>query len=98
MKIIDRVQRLLSGDHKIDMSTDNLDKLIYMAYWIGREQATRDTSDVYSAHLAEQTKRAKACRYHKMATEILQNGKGYICLPDYSRDLTETFGNDETIL
>lgn len=96
MTIYDRVQQLVNGDRKVDMETDSLDKLICMAYWIGREEATRATSDAYAAHMAAQTERAKTCRYHRMALDILQNGKGYIYMSDYRKDMTASFGSDET--
>lgn len=58
-----------------DFETDNLDKLIALAYFMGQEEATRRISDRYNAHLAAQHKRAEACRYHKMAAEIVRAGK-----------------------
>lgn len=80
-----------------DFETDNLDKLIALAYFMGQEEATRRISDRYNAHLAAQHKRAEACRYHKMAAEIVGPEK-FLYSPDYAGDMTDLFGKDETEL
>ena len=55
MTIIERVKTALkTGDYE----KDSLDKLISMAYYIGRESATKEVSDLYNDLIAEQNKRA----------------------------------------
>lgn len=75
--------------------TDSVEKIIAIAYYIGREEATKEISDKYTALLREQRSRAKACRYHKMAFEIIGD-TDYIYSSDYAQDVHETFGSDET--
>lgn len=94
--VLERIMSAVNAQH--DMETDSIDKLIVMAYYIGREQAAKDVSDMYSAHMAEQSARAAASRYHKMAAAILDNGDGYIYSGDYAGDMTATFGSDITNL
>lgn len=78
-----------------ELEKDSIDKLICLAYYIGREQATRELSDKYRKLLKEQRKRAKECRYHNMAAEIIGDTT-YIYSPDYAMDMTAIFGSDET--
>lgn len=76
---------------------DDIEKLIALAYYIGREEATRSVADAYTAHIAEQHKRALASRYYRMAYEVV-GPQEYIYMSDYSGIMTETFGADETEL
>ena len=92
MTIRERVKIALDN---CDCEKDDLNKLV--AYYMGREKATREISDKYNAVLAEQHQRAEACRYHKMAAAIVGD-KHYIYSGDYSGDMTATFGNDVTEL
>lgn len=94
MTIRERVKIALDN---CDCEQDNLDKIIALAYYMGREKATREISDKYNAVLAEQRKHAESCRYHKMAAAIVGDTH-YIYSGDYSGDMTATFGNDETEL
>ena len=94
MTIIERIKQARECH---DCDVDNIDKLIYLAYWIGREEAAKSVSDVYAAHIAEQKHRAAECRYHKMAAEIVGT-EDYLYFPDYSQDMTAMFGSDETEL
>ncbi len=80
-----------------DMESDSLNKLLALAYYMGREEATRETSDKYSAVLAEQRKRAEACRYYKMAAAIIGDVKA-VYSPDYAGEMSLTFGDDATEL
>lgn len=84
-------------DNCKDMEGDNLDKLLAVAYYMGREEATREVSDKYNAHLAAQHERAEACRYYKMAAAIVGPEKFLYC-PDYAGEMSATFGNDATEL
>jgi len=95
MTIKERVQQIITSPN-VDMEKDSIEKLVYIAYYIGRESAAKEVSNLYANHLAKQTERAQVCRYHKMVAEILQNGDGYIYSSDYAGDMTATFGSDET--
>lgn len=81
-----------------DLEKDTIEKLIYLAYYIGRESAAKEVSDMYAAHMKAQTERAKQCRYHNMVAKILDNGNDYIYCSDYAGDMTATFGSDSTDL
>ena len=80
-----------------DMSIDDPRKLIAIAYYMGRESATREVSDVYSALLRQQLDRADKCRYRHMAHAV-QGDVKYIYHGDYSGDITSMFGADQTDL
>lgn len=78
-----------------DMEKDDPRKLIAIAYYMGRESADREVSDMYNAHLARQRKRAEKCRYYRMALDIV-GPERYLYSPDYAGDMTAIFGSDET--
>ena len=90
-------EKILSIVDKFDCEVDDWYKLVAMAYYIGKEQGVKEISDKYTALLAEQRKRADKCRYNKMAHRVIGDVK-YIYHSDYSGDMTEMFGNDETKL
>ena len=94
MTIIERIQEAL---HNVDYERDSINKLIAVSYYIGLEEATRRVADAYTAHIAEQHKRAMASRYYRMAYEIV-GPEDYLYMSDYSCIMTETFGADETEL
>lgn len=79
-----------------DMDKDNAAKLIAIAYYIGRESATREVSDQYKKLIAGQRERANQSRYYNLAKTII--GDDYIYFSDYAGDMTETFGIDSTAL
>jgi hypothetical protein len=79
------------------MDKDNAAKLIAIAYYMGRESATREVSDKYNALIQGQRERAAACRYHRFATAIIGD-RDYIYSCDYSGDMTAAFGPDATNL
>lgn len=91
----DRIKEAVYADK--DMESDNLNKLLALAYYMGREEATRETSDKYNAVLEAQRKRAEACRYYKMAAAIIGNFKA-VYSPDYAGEMSLTFGDDVTEL
>lgn len=43
-----------------EMDKDSIEKLVKIAYYMGREEAAREVSDKYSDHIAEQKQRASA--------------------------------------
>ena len=90
-------ERIKSAAKKFNCESDNIDKLIAVAYYIGREEATKAVSDKYNDVIAEQRQRAAKCRYHNMASEIVGD-TNYIYSGDYSQEMKKTFGNDETTI
>ena len=80
-----------------DMDVDDWRKLVAMAYYMGRESATRNVSNQYNKLIQDQRKRASECRYSKMTNKIIGD-KDYIYFPDYAGDMTAMFGSDETNL
>ena len=91
------IQRIKQAVNNLDCETDNIDKIIALAYMIGKEKATREVSNAYNKLLAEQRERAEKCRYHNMASEIIGDKK-YIYFPSYSGEMSAIFGEDDTIL
>lgn len=97
MTVLGKIKNLVYNQ-QVDLETDSWEKLVYLAYYIGREEATKEVSDKYRAHLKAQTERANACRYHNMAVAILGNGKSYIYTSDYGQEMKKIFGDDVTAL
>ena len=97
MTILERVKNII--DKRCDMGNGNepasIEKMILMAYYIGRESAIKEVDKKYTELIKEQRKRAENCRYHKMANEIIGD-KNYIFFCDYSQDMTTTFGRDRS--
>lgn len=103
MKCKDRIrQAILSGCLNND---DTMDKLITIAYYMGREAKAKERADEFSALIARMRERADACRYRLMAHSIIDDpslesslSREYIYDPDYSCDVTNAFGDDDTSL
>lgn len=94
MTINERISQLIYST--IDMNSDtaaSIEKMIYTAYYMGREDATREVSDKYSALIQEQRKRANECRYSRMANAVIGD-KNYIYCADYAQEISNTFGGD----
>ena len=91
MTILERVKSIVNDN--IDRNDSNIEKLIYMAYYIGREEAVKEVSDMYVRHISEQRERAGKCRYRHMAESIV-GPERYLYHPDYRQDMTATFGSD----
>ena len=98
MTIIEKVFDLVTNHDwsEFDFSNNenaSPEKLIIMAYYIGKESATKDVSNKYNKLIKEQRERANKCRYNKMANKIIGN-QNYIYSSDYDGGMTTTFGND----
>lgn len=91
MTILERVHSIVNSN--IDVNDTSVEKLIYMAYYIGREEAVKEVSDMYVRHITEQHERAGKCRYRHMAESIVAPER-YLYHPDYRQDMTATFGSD----
>ena len=95
MTIIERIKKATKTGFSPD--ADSMDKLIMLAYYFGREEATKEVSDEYVRKLQAIKYRAEKSRYHKMARKIVGDCS-YIYFPDYAQDMLGTFGSDETTL
>ncbi len=91
--IKDRIKGLIKTG--VNMDDDSIDKLIYIAYYMGREEAAREVSDEYADLICNQRERARQCRYKHMAMRVVGDIK-YIYNSDYASDITEMFGDDLT--
>lgn len=94
MTIAERVRSIV--DSQVDLTDEvpaGIEKMIYMAYYMGREDATREISNRYNELIQEQRKRAQECRYHKLAAAIVGDVE-YIYSSDYGMEMTSTFGGD----
>ena len=74
------------------------EKLVFYAYYAGREQATEEICDKADEVRNAQLQRAWKCRYHKMAQQIITGedpktplAKYAIYSPDYAGDYQATF-------
>lgn len=95
MTILERI-KVARESNEAYGDKDTLNKLIALAYEIGRESATKEVSDDYTALITSMRERANACRYPHMANTII--GKAHLYHYAYAGDTTETFGSDETNL
>ena len=93
MTILERVNSIVNSKVTLNDETPSVEKLIYMAYYIGREEAVKEVSDMYVRHISEQRERAGKCRYRHMAESIV-GPERYLYHPDYRQDMTATFGSD----
>ena len=92
MTILERVKNIV--DNGVNIEEDSIDKLIYMAYFIGLEQGAREELEKHNKLSEEQKKRAEACRYNKMARKVI--GDTFIYSGNYAQEMTGLFGSDET--
>ena len=94
MTVKERIERALENR---EMESDSIDKIIALAYYMGREQAAKEVCDSAKAIFAGQRKRAAESRYHNFAMAI-QGNIDYIYHPDYAGDMTAEFGSDRTVI
>lgn len=92
MTVIERVKECVKS---LECEKDTTEKLIALAYYIGKEEATREVSDAYTKLIQEQRKRADKCRYKHMAEKII-GSQNYIYFGDYDMAMTGIFGSDDT--
>ena len=94
MTILERVKQIIkNGVDMSDKSTASLEKMVYMAYYIGCEEAAKRVCNKAADLIEAQHQRAKSCRYYKMAEGVVGDDRMlYDC--DYSGDMTDMFGND----
>lgn len=90
MTILDAI----TADVQRDLQNPEITDLLWLAYQIGREDGVRDMSDKYRALIRQMRERADACRYHKMAHDVIGD-KDYIYHPDYAGDMKSMFGGDK---
>ena len=100
MEVKERIKQAIKN---ADYNIDNLDKIISIAYFMGRESKAVEMGDRVKALLSRMRDRANKCRYHNMAHAIIDDdditsvGVMEILYDhDYSRDETEAFSYDET--
>lgn len=96
MTILERI-KVARKSNEAWKDEDTLNKLVALAYEIGRESGVKEASDDYTALIASMRERANACRYPHMANAIIGD-KNYIHHSLYAGDVTECFGSDETNL
>lgn len=96
MKAKDKIKQIVDNLNT-DMDSDSWEKLVKLAYWMGRESATKETSDKYVRLILLQNERAKKTRFKHLAKKIIGDQVHIYC-PDYDGFYTGVFGNDETNL
>lgn len=92
MTIIEKVRQCVNA---LDCEKDSIEKVIALAYYIGKEEATREVSDTYKKLIQEQRERAAECRYKHMANAVIGD-QNYIYFSDYDCAMTGLFGGDDT--
>lgn len=92
MTVIERVKECVNN---LECDKDSIEKIIALAYYIGKEEATREVSDAYTKLIREQRKRAAECRYKHMAEKVIGD-QNYIYFGDYDGAMTGLFGSDDT--
>lgn len=97
MKIKDAFNTMRTKDYELDLETDSLEKLIFLAYECGKSDGAQHAASLYSAELRNQKERALKCRYYKLAMKI-QGDIEWVYDTNYSNYLYETFCYDETKL
>lgn len=94
MTVNERIRKALEA---ANLGEDSLDRLIAAAYYIGREESAKDISDRHTAQMEAAKDKAAACRYHRMAAEVISDLQ-VIYSTDYAGEVGSTFGGDETAL
>lgn len=97
MKIKDIINAMRSKDYELDLESDSIEKLIYLAYECGKSDGAQHSASLYNAELRNQKARALKCRYYYLAMRI-QGDIEWVYDPYYSNTLYETFCDDETKL
>lgn len=73
-------------------------KLIALAYYIGREEGVKRICDKHAAKIAAMRVKARSCRYHNMSHAVIDaGGQDIIYDADYAGDMTATFGDDAVL-
>lgn len=93
MTIKERVKSIVESYTFGNNNEADIEKMVYMAYYIGREEAVKEVSDMYTEHIRKQHERAEACRYKHMANAVVGT-ETHLYHPDYRMDMTTTFGSD----
>lgn len=81
---------------------NDIDGLISLAYWIGRESATKQVADRYCDRIKKMREFASKQKYHHLCNAVIDSanmvmGKhmgDYVYQPDYAGDVTNEFGHD----
>ena len=97
MTIAERVNNLVNNQINFGSEYDpaSIEKMIVMAYYMGREAAAKEVSDMYRSHIKAQKDRAGSCRYHNMAASVV-GAEDYLYSSDYAGDMTNMFGRDRS--
>lgn len=96
MTIYERIKNIIKGYPEMGDADApaSIEKMIYAAYWIGREEGTKATADSYNEILTQIKASAEASRYHKMIFRTIGNcSRPYN--QNYAQDTAETFGFDK---
>lgn len=89
-------ERILKAIKNMDCETDNTDKIIALAYYMGREAAAKEICDKAHDIFMQQRRAADYCRYHHLARDV-QGNITHIYHPDYSGAMMDEFGDDITV-
>ena len=93
MTYLEKIKEIIDSNCDMD-NVRSIDKLVTIAFYYGKEKATKEISDKYNSLIQVLRERAKNTRYHKLANSIIGD-KNYIYSPDYAMEFTTLFGSDE---
>lgn len=88
------LEMIKEANEKFGKNANDLEKLLVIAYNLGKEDGVHEFSDKVNEVFAAQKERAVQCRYHKMAMDI-QGDVNYVYSPEYSGGWHEAFGSDD---
>ena len=99
----ERIKEIICEGHL--NNNDGWMKLVEIAYYMGREDKACENAYYINGYIKRMRERANECRYSKMANRIIDDpilsktgSLEYIYDEDFSRDITNEFGSDDTKL
>lgn len=100
MTCVEKIEYLVK-EANISMEDDSIEKLVYMAYYLGRDHESKYMIKKHNYIIECMYKRAQKSRYYKMVSRIIgQPGYTYFNFIENLRahSIVSHFGNDETAL
>ena len=87
LELIDRC----TADKSILFEGDTIARAIAVAYYVGRERATKEVSDAYRKKIREMHQKAQKSRYSALINDVIGD-KDYLLFPDYTGRVTQELG------
>lgn len=91
----DAIKQIVGACADWNDHNDTIERLVSYAYYIGREEATRELCDEFSKIIEGQKFRAQQQRYCKMAMSVIGN-KTRVYSDDYAGEVIKIAKEDKT--